>query len=328
VETDIQGDLPRRRLGVYGPAISVIGLGGWEAGGGRTWGSNRSDNEVIRAMRTGFELGINWIDTAEVYAQGRSEEIIGKALCGYDDVLVFTKVAPRPDGSGVRGTEIREAVYGSLRRLGREVIDVYQVHWRDPMITLGETWEAMSELVDRGLVRHIGLSNVNVEDVQRCEDIRHVDSLQPQGSLLYRDDLDRMLPVCRQFGIGTVCYGSLAFGLLGGGASAGDYTDWRSGTYNMDDFFVAENYARFFAPAALHLQRRRVDAVHSLAGSFGLTPAQLALAWVIAQPGLTGAIVGSRSLAHITENVRAGTVSLTATQLKQIAHAAALTASD
>jgi methylglyoxal reductase len=314
-----------RRLGLYGPAISPIGLGGWEAGGGRTWGPNSSDDEVVQALRTGFALGVNWVDTAEVYAQGHSEELIGEALRGVDDVLVFTKVGPQPDGTGVRRREIVRAVEGSLRRLKRDVIDVYQVHWRDQAVPLDETWEAMAQLVDDGLVRRIGLSNFNASDVERCERIRHVDSVQPQASLLYPDELERLQPTCERFGIGTVCYGSLAFGLLAAPVDRA-FVDWRSGTYNMDDFFVAENYPRFFAPPARRRQMRRIEAVRELAMEFDLTPAQVAIAWLLAQSGVTGAIIGSRSTAHIQENVAAATVGLTHDQVARITLAVAMEA--
>jgi methylglyoxal reductase len=310
--------LARRRLGARGPAVSVVGLGGWEAGGGRTWGANASDAEVVDALRHAFDLGIDWVDTAEVYAQGRSEEIVGRALRGRDDVRVFTKVAPRPDGSGVRAHEVASAVEGSLRRLGREVIDVYQVHWRDPRVPIEATWEALAALAERGLVRQIGLSNVGADDLRRCARIRHVDSVQLQASLLYTDELTRMLPACDELGAGVVCYGSLAFGLLSGRIGERPPADWRSGGYGMEDFFVADNYARFFAPGVLRAQLRRVRSLREVATELEMTPAQAALAWLVAQPGVTGAIVGSRSVAHIEENVDAGRRSLSARQLERI----------
>lgn len=310
--------VPRRSLGTEGPEIAVIGLGGWEAGGGRTWGPNESDDEVVTALRSGFDLGVDWIDTAEVYAQGRSEEVVGRALDGYPDVRVFTKVGPQPDGTGVRPDEVTRAAEGSLRRLGRDAIDVYQVHWRDPDVPIESTWEAMAALVDRGVVRSVGLSNVGARDLERCAAIRHVDSLQPQGSLLFRDELDALLPVCRRLGTGVVCYGPLAFGLLTGAISDDGYTDWRGGGYGMDDFFVAENYERFFAPGALALQRRRVAALAPVAEELGLTTAQAALAWLLAQPGVTGAIAGSRSRRHIAENLEAARASLSPADLDRV----------
>jgi methylglyoxal reductase len=308
----------RRTLGSHGTAISVIGLGGWEAGGGRTWGENRSDAEVTRALRRGFDLGVNWIDTAEVYARGRSEEIVGRAVRGHDDVLVFTKVAPRPDGTGLRPREVATAVEASLRRIGREAIDVYQVHWRDPVVPIEETWEAMAKLAERGLVRHVGLSNITSEDVRRCARIRHVDSVQLHASLLHTDELRRLLPVCRELGTGVVCYGALAFGLLSGSLIERRFSDWRGGGYGQEDFFIAENYARFFAPAVLSAQLRRVRSLTGVAAELGITPAQAALGWLVAQPGVAGALVGSRRPAHIEENVRGGRSVLSARALERI----------
>lgn len=310
--------LVRRPLGARGPDLSVIGLGAWEAGGGRTWGANRSDADVIRALRHGFDLGVNWIDTAEVYAQGRSEEIVGRALRGHDDVLVFTKVAPRPDGSGVRAREVARAVEGSLRRLGREAIDVYQVHWRDPQVPIEATWEAMAELAARGLVQHVGLSNVGIDDLRRCARVRQVDSVQLNASLLHTQELERMLPACRELQTGVVCYGALAFGLLSGGVGARRPADWRGGGYGMNDFFVAENYARYFAPGVLAAHLRRVESLRAVAAQLGRTPAQAALGWLVAQPGVTGALVGSRSRAHIEENLRGGGRPLSARDLERI----------
>jgi aryl-alcohol dehydrogenase-like predicted oxidoreductase len=307
-----------RPLGTRGPAISVIGLGAWEAGGGRTWGVNRSDAEVTNALRHGFDLGVNWIDTAEVYARGRSEEIVGRALRGHDHVLVFTKVAPRPDGTGVRPREVAGAIEASLRRIGRDAIDVYQVHWRDPRVPIEATWEAMAKLAERGLVRHLGLSNVTSDDLRLCARIRHVDSMQLQASLLHTEELRRLLPVCRELGTGVVCYGALAFGLLSGSVDERRLSDWRGGGYGHEDFFVAENYARFFAPAVRSAQLRRVRSLGDVAAELGMTPTQAALGWLVAQPGVTGVLVGSRSPAHIEENVCGGRCSLSARRLARI----------
>lgn len=297
--------------------VSSVGLGAWEAGGGRTWGPNAGDDDVVRALRTGFDLGATWIDTAEVYAKGRSEEIVGRAVRGCADVMVFTKVAPRPDGTGVRGAEVARAAEGSLRRLGRDDIDLYQVHWRDHDVPIEETWAAMGSLVDRGLCRWIGLSNVAESDVRRCATLRRVDALQVQGSLLHCDELDWALPLCATLGIGVICYGPLAYGLLSD-HPADTYTDWRSGTYGMDDFFVAENHARFFAPDVLPRHRRRAAAVGKVAAELGVTAAQAALAWLLARPGVTGAIAGSRSATHIAENIAAGRIRFTETDLARI----------
>src|ERR671918_2890873 len=137
-----------RQLGSNGPEISVIGYGAWEAGGD-AWGPNESDQVVIDAIRAGLDAGIAWIDTAEVYGDGKSEELVGRAVEGRrDGVVVATKVAPRPDGTGFRRDEVRTACEGSLKRLGLDRIDLYQLHWRDGRVPVEETWEAMAALVD------------------------------------------------------------------------------------------------------------------------------------------------------------------------------------
>src|SRR6478752_625610 len=146
-----------RRLGTDGPEMSVVGYGAWEAGGNH-WGANTSESDVVAAIHAGLDAGMSWVDTAEVYGDGVSERIVGRALAGRDDVLVFTKVAP-DEGSGVRPAEIARAIDASLQRLGRDHVDLYQVHWPDDDVPLEESWGAMAEVVAAGKARHIGVSN-------------------------------------------------------------------------------------------------------------------------------------------------------------------------
>jgi aryl-alcohol dehydrogenase-like predicted oxidoreductase len=218
-------------LGSRGPEISVIGFGAWEAGGG-VWGPNESEQRVIDAIRAGLDAGINWIDTAEVYGDGLSERIVGRAIDGRrDGVLIATKVAPRPDGTGFRPEQVRRACRRSLERLGISHLDLYQLHWTDDGVPVEDTWAAMAGLVDEGLVRHIGLSNFDRDLIERCEAIRWVDSLQPHFSMLFLEHRD-LIRWCGERGIGVVCYGPLAFGLLTGAITedtAFDPSDWRSG---------------------------------------------------------------------------------------------------
>ena len=148
-----------RNLGTDNPEISVVGYGAWQAGGA-DWGGRATDDDVIAAIRAALDSGQTWIDTAEVYGKGRSEELVGRAIAGRrDEVLLFTKVAPDDEGSGIRPDEIRSAIQGSLRRLGTDHVDLYQVHWPDDRIPVEETWGAMAELVREGLARRIGVSN-------------------------------------------------------------------------------------------------------------------------------------------------------------------------
>ncbi|MDP9020980.1 MAG: aldo/keto reductase [Actinomycetota bacterium] len=303
-----------RRLGSTGPEISVVGYGAWEAGG-MAWGSNPPDEETLAAMSSAFDAGMNWVDTAEVYGGGRSEELVAKSVAGRDDVLVFTKVAPRPAGSGFDADGVRAAAEASRRRLRRDVIDVYQLHWPDPEIYVEETWEAMAGLVDEGLVRWIGVSNFSVELIERCERVRHVDSVQPHFSMLHRDGRDDVFVHCERAGTGIVAYGPLAYGLLTG---AFDETttfsddDWRSGEHGIGA------YDELFAPDRFRRNLAIVDALRPIAQRNGMTLAQLALAWVVHQRGVTAAIAGSRSPDHVRDNAGAGDVELDQQDLDDI----------
>ena len=160
--------MPERRLGRDGPAISAVGYGAWQAGGAE-WGEPRSDAEVVAAIRAAVDAGMTWIDTAEVYGDGTSERLVGRALEGRrDGVLVFSKVAPEPDGSGIRPDQVRTAVRVAVTRSGSTTLDLYQVHWPDDGVPVEETWGAMAELVSEGLVRGIGVSNFDRPLVERC----------------------------------------------------------------------------------------------------------------------------------------------------------------
>jgi aryl-alcohol dehydrogenase-like predicted oxidoreductase len=301
------------RLGRDGPMISVIGFGAWEAGG-RAWGPNPPDEQTIAAMRAALDAGVTWIDTAEVYGSGRSEELVARAVAG-TDTMVFTKVAPKPNGSGFDSPSVRKAAEGSLRRLGRQVIDLYQLHWRDRSVPIEETWGAMAQLVDDGLVRHIGLSNFDQGLIERCESIRHVDSLQPHFSMLWQRGRHDLFPLCAKNGTGVIAYGPLGYGLLTGAVTKDTQfgeDDWRGGGHGMG------LYDKLFAPGVLESNLAKVDALRTVCDRLGLTLAQLALTWVFHQEGVTGAIAGSRSPEHVAENAAAGDVVLEQKDLEEI----------
>jgi aryl-alcohol dehydrogenase-like predicted oxidoreductase len=303
-----------RKLGSGGPEISVIGFGAWEAGG-MAWGPNPPDEQTLQAMRTAVTAGMTWIDTAEVYGGGRSEDLVAKALAGSDEVLVFTKLAPKPAGSGFDSAGVRAGAEKSLKRLGRDVIDLYQLHWPAAGVPIEETWEAMSALVDDGLVKYIGLSNHNQQHIERCERIRHVDSLQPHFSMLHRDGRTDLFEFCASNGTGIICYGPLAFGLLTGAFTKDTVfgaDDWRGGEHGIGA------YQELFAPGVIEAKLAIVDRLRSVAERLDLTLAELALAWVHHQPGVTGAIAGSRSPDHVRENARGGEVELEAEDLEAI----------
>ncbi|MCA1830089.1 MAG: aldo/keto reductase [Actinomycetota bacterium] len=301
-----------KRLGSNGPEISVIGYGAWELGG--AWGTNPPEDEMIGAIRAGFDAGITWVDTAEVYGNGSSEEIVSRALDGYPDVLVFTKVAPKPNGSGFDRDGVRAGCEASLKRLGRDVVDLYQCHWPDENVPLEETWSAMAQLVDDGLVRWIGVSNFNAEQIERCEKIRHVDSLQPQFSILHRGPGDELLPFCARNGTGVIAYGPLAFGLLTGAVTMEttfEDGDWRA---NLE----GNAWKNLFQPSVREKHLQLVGALRPIADRKQVSLAELALAWVWHQPGVTGAIAGTRRASHVRDNAKAGDLVLSEQDLAEI----------
>jgi aryl-alcohol dehydrogenase-like predicted oxidoreductase len=299
----------RRRLGEKGPDISVIGYGAWEAGG-TAWGPNESEDIVIEAIRAGLDAGIDWIDTAEVYGDGVSERLVGRAISGRrDDLTIASKVAPTPEGSGFRPEQVAAACEGSLRRLGTDRIDLYQLHWPDETgVPLEDTWGAMTELQDAGKVRFLGVSNFDREQIELCLRIRHVDSLQPEFSMRERKHAE-LIRWCGDVGVGVVSYGPLAFGLLTGAITA-DSTfpegDWRAKSENDEMFADMEG--------ALAL----VERLRPVAERLGCELAQLALAWNLHQAGVTAAIAGSRNPSHVRSNAAAGDLELDDATLEEL----------
>lgn len=302
------------KLGSQGPPISVIGFGAWEAGG-MAWGPNPPDDQVIEAMTTAIDAGVNWIDTAEVYGGGRSEELVARAVGGRDDVMVFTKVAPKDSGSGFDKNGVRAGAEKSLERLERGVIDLYQLHWPDGSIAIEETWEAMAQLIEDGLVHNIGVSNFDQSLIERCERVRHVDSLQPHFSMLAQRGRSDLFPFCESNGTGVIAYGPLAFGLLTGAVTKDTEfsdDDWRSGKHGMG------YYHSLFAPGVIERNLEVADSLRPVAERLGCSLPQLALAWVFHQHGVTGAIAGSRSPGHVRENAEAGSIELAKEDLEEI----------
>ena len=297
-----------RRLGANGPEISLIGFGAWEAGG-EQWGPNESEEIVIEAMRTALDGGIDWIDTAEVYGKGESERLVAKAIEGRrDDLVVATKVAPQPDGSGFRPEQVRAACDGSLGRLGIDHIDLYQLHWPDETgVPVEDTWGAVTELQDAGKVRWIGVSNFDEQLIERCRAIRHVDSLQQEFSVLNREDAE-LIRWCGEHGVGVVSYGPLAFGLLTGAITRGT-------TFGPGDWRGEEKDGLF---GDLDRTLAVVDRLRPVAERLGCNLAQLALAWNVHQPGVTSAIAGSRNPDHVRTNADAGDLELDPATLAEL----------
>ena len=298
------------RLGSNGPELSVIGFGAWEAGGGREWGETPPQEQTVEAIRTVFDSGINWIDTAEVYGSGRSEQLVAEAVSGRrDEVLIATKVGPRPEGTGFRPEEIRRACTASLGRLRSDRIDLYQLHWPDESgVPIEDSWGAMAGLVDEGLAGFIGVSNFDRELIERCEAVRHVDSLQQEFSMLMPEDRD-LIRWCGEHGTGVVTYGPLAYGLLTGAITA--QTRFAEGDHRA-------HRAGLFSRANLERSLAVVDAMRPIAERLGVTLAQLALAWNVLQPGVTSAIAGSRNHAHVRANAAAADVEVDSGTLAEL----------
>jgi aryl-alcohol dehydrogenase-like predicted oxidoreductase len=307
-----------RQLGSAGPEISVVGFGSWEAGGAH-WGPNSSEREVIAAIHAGLNAGMTWVDTAEVYGRGTSEQIVGRALAGRDEVLVFTKVAPS-EGSGLRPDQVREAIDASLRRLGRDQIDLYQIHWPDDSVPLEETWGAMAGLVEAGKARFIGVSNFDRARVERCAAIHPVASVQNEFSLLERGDRDGLLPWLAEQGIGYLAYSPLAAGRLTGAMADGhvfDEADWRSGRGSYADW-RDEGEEWPFDPQPLARALAAVERMRPLGERTSASVAAIALRWVLEQRGVTAVIAGSRDPGHTRANAAAGDLVLDAATLAEL----------
>ena len=296
-----------RPLGKGGPPISVVGFGTW-AGGGGMWGPT-DDDEIIAAMQRALGLGVTWFDTADAYGWGHAEELVADAFDGRrDEVFIATKVGITRRGVSLTPDHIRKACDASLLRLRTDRIDLYQIHWPGDRDTpLEETWDAMAALQDQGKVRFLGVSNFKVKHLERCEPIRHVDSIQPHYSMLVRDPEAEQLGWCRDNGTGVVSYGSLAYGILTGkftSEATFPKDDWRSGELGIG------YYDHLFAPKAFRRHLRTVDQLREIADGLDITVAQLAVAWLLRDDVVTSAICGAKRASQIEETVRAGDAEL------------------
>lgn len=310
--------MQKRQLGADGPEVSVVGFGSWEAGG-RHWGPNSSEQDVIAAIQAGLDAGMTWVDTAEVYGDGESERIVGRAVAGRADVLVFTKVAP-DEGSGLAAGQVRGAIDASLRRLGRDHVDLYQVHWPSADVPIEETWGAMADLVAAGKARWIGVSNFDRTLIERCRAIHPVAAVQNEFSRLHQGDREELLPWLAAEGIGYLAYSPLAAGRLTG-ALARDHEfaddDWRGGRGEYASW-REEDGEWPFDPGPMARAAALVDRMRPQAERHGATVAQLALRWALEQTGVTAVIAGSRNPAHAGANAAAGSLEMDAAALAEI----------
>ena len=284
-----------RQLGKTDLLITPLGFGSWAVGGGGWqfgWGS-QDDRESIAAINRALDLGINWIDTAAVYGLGHSEEIVAKALRGRTErPYIFTKCSMVWDQEGkishsLKRDSIRREVEDSLRRLQVEAIDLYQIHWPDPDIDIEEGWNTLAELKREGKVRYIGVSNFNVEQLQRAMDIERVDSLQPPYSLIHPDVEDEILPFCERNGIGVIAYSPMMSGLL-----SGRMTRERVNSFPEDDW--RRSNPEFQEPR-LYRNLWLAELLKNIGRHHGLSAGEVAIAWTLRLSAVTGAIVGGRS---------------------------------
>lgn len=317
-------EIARRTLGSNGPEITVVGFGAWAVGGGDwafSWGP-QDDDESLAAMRRAVDHGINWIDTAAVYGLGHSEEVVGRflqSLPAADRPMVFTKCGLIWDETNRRAVAIRNSqpaslrreCDASLRRLGVERIDLYQFHWPDETGTpVEDSWGELCRLVDEGKVRYAGVSNYGVPLLDRCERIRHVQSLQSPFSLVRPQLADTEIPWCGAHGTGVLCYSPMQAGLLTDSFHAARVAalpddDWRRRSPEFQEPNLSGNLALR-------------DALRPVAARHGSTVSAVAVAWVAAQPGVTAAIVGARSAAQVDGWIDAARLTLTADDLAEI----------
>ncbi len=294
-----------RKLGWTDLNLSVIGLGTWAIGGPWTWGwGPQDDRESIATILHALEMGVNWVDTAPIYGLGHSEEIVGRAIEGLrDKPIVATKCGPVWDKNGnisnrLKKESIRSEVEASLKRLKLDVIDLYQIHWPIPDEDVEEAWRTIADLVDKGKIRYAGVSNFNVEQLERIQDIHPIASLQPPYSMLRREIEDELLGFCAANDIGVVVYSPMEKGLLTGKFS-------RERVQNLPEDDHRGKDTRFQEPE-LSANLELVEGLRSIAEKRGKTVAQLAIAWILRRPEVTAAIVGARHPYQIEETIAAG----------------------
>jgi aryl-alcohol dehydrogenase-like predicted oxidoreductase len=320
-------NIPKRPLGSSGVPITVLGFGSWALGGRGwrySWGP-QDDNASLVTIRHALELGINWIDTAAVYGLGHSEEVVGRLLREVPSSqrpLVFTKCGlvwderdPMAEPRRILKPEsIRGECEASLRRLGVERIDLYQFHWPDETGTpVEESWSEIVRLIEQGKVRMAGVSNFDAPLLEPCEAIRHVDSLQPPFSLIHREIAKHEIPWCAAHKTGVICYSPMQSGLLTDNFTADHVAklaedDWRRRSPDFQEPRLSRNLALR-------------DALHPIAERHNTTVSAVAVAWTIAWPGVTGAIVGARFPAQVDGWIGAATLVLTNADQDEIAAA-------
>jgi len=288
-----------RTLGNSDLQLTPIGFGAWAIGGGNwefAWGP-QDDNESIAAIHRALDLGVNWIDTAAIYGLGHSEETVGRALkTTTHKPLVFTKCSMRwhADRSiyrSLKAQSLAEELEGSLRRLGVETIDLYQVHWPNPETEIEEGWEALARFREQGKIRWVGVSNFNVEQMKQAQKIAPITSLQPPYSMLRRAIEHEVLPFAQANNIGVINYSPMVSGLL-----TGKMTAERVAALPADDW--RKRAAEFNEPR-LSRNLQLVELLREIGNGHNVSPGVVAVAWTLRNPAITAAIVGGRSAQQV-----------------------------
>jgi aryl-alcohol dehydrogenase-like predicted oxidoreductase len=323
--------MKKRQLGTTGMNITRVGFGAWAIGGGGwsfAWGA-QDDDESLAAMRHAVERGVNWIDTAAVYGLGHSEELVGRLLRDYsgaDRPFVFTKCGlvwdesdPMKQSARIgRPESLKREVEQSLKRLGVEQIDLYQMHWPAEDGTSTEVyWQTLLDMKAEGKVRAVGLSNHKVDRLEIAEGIGHVDTLQPPFSAIRRDIIDAELPWCRAHHTGVIVYSPMQSGLL-----TGAFTEARAAALAKDDW---RSRSPEFQPPRLQQNLALADSMRPIAERHNTTVGAIAVAWTLANPGVTAAIVGARSPQQVDGWIAGGDLELTASDHDELAAAIART---
>ncbi len=308
-----------RKLGFSDLEITTIGLGTWAIGGGENpygWGP-QDDRDSIDTIRAALDLGINWLDTAKGYGHGHSEEVVGEAVKGRRDrVIIATKcgILWKEDGSDIYGCLKAESIKAecdsSLKRLGTDYIDLYQIHWPMPDEDIEEGWGAIADLVKAGKVRYGGVSNFSVNQMKRAQAIHPIASLQPPYSMLKRDIEAEILPFCAANNIGVIVYSPMQAGLL-----TGRFTKERAASLPADDW--RKNSPDFQEPQ-LSATLEMVEKMRPMAAKHGQPVANLAIAWTLRRPEVTAAIVGARRPDQIRETAAAGDLQLSAEEIAEL----------
>lgn len=305
-----------RQLGNSDLHLSSIGFGAWAIGGGDwqyAWGP-QEDKQSIEAILRALDAGINWIDTAAVYGLGHSEQVVGTALKSTTaKPYIFTKSSMTWDEDRKivqTMKKIREEVEGSLRRLGIDVIDLYQIHWPVPDAELEEGWTTMAELQREGKVRYIGVSNFSIAQMERALKIAPITSLQPPYSMINRSVEAEILPFCQQHGIGVINYSPMLSGMLTGAMNRE-----RIAKMPQDDF--RRNTKQFQEPL-LSRNLELVELLRAIGKPHGVEPGVVAIAWTLHNPVITAAIVGGRSATQVEGILAAATFRLSEEEFQQI----------